>query len=226
MTKKVQMLGLALLSLCALSALMAASASAVLTYELALWLLNGADVTGAVLVDAIGELLLLNLLNLADLLCSGLFEGTVEPESLDLVTMVYDLSLIQNLIEELVGTPIECASDNICDANSGLVWPVNLPWLTEVEQDSVDGSFWELTFGAGWHLDCTVFGILAEELCELVEGENEILNVTGGIEAVEETNEMKPEAKCNEVELEGEVVFIAGNLTSAVGGGTLTVSLP
>jgi hypothetical protein len=221
------MLGLALLSLCALSALMTASASAVLTYELALWLLNGNDIPigEPVLVDAVGELLLLNLLNGADLLCSGLFEGFVEAESLDLVTMVYDLLTPQNLIEELVGLPVECTSDSICDANTGLAWPVNLPWLTELEQDSIDGSFWELTFGAEWHLECEVLKIKAEELCELPEGENEILNVTGGVEAREEEG-TKPEATCNGSANDGEVVFIAGNLTSPVGGGTLVASLP
>jgi len=98
MIRKIQMLGLALLALCALSALMTASASAVLTFELALWLLNGIDITSAVLVDSEGELTLTNLLNGAAVLCSGLFEGTVEPESLDLVTMVYDL--LSNLISK------------------------------------------------------------------------------------------------------------------------------
>src|SRR5882762_1163543 len=145
MTRKIQMLGLALLALCALSALMTASASAVLTFELALWLLDGVDISSAVLVISEGELTLTNLLNGAAILCSGLFEGFVEPESLDLVTMVYDLS--SNLIEELVGSGMLCTSDNICSANTAEFWPIGLPWLTEVEQDNPDGTFWELTFG-------------------------------------------------------------------------------
>src|SRR5882762_5285655 len=207
MIRKIQMLGLALLALCALSALMTASASAVLTFELALWLLNGIDITSAVLVDSEGELTLTNLLNGAAVLCSGLFEGTVEPESLDLVTMVYDL--LSNLIEELVGLAVECTSDNICAANTALAWPIGLPWLTEVEQDN-DGTFWELTFGAAWHLECTVLGIKVEELCELPEGEIEVLNVTGGVEAM---GEVPQENTCNGNANEGSITFAPGNLT-------------
>jgi hypothetical protein len=223
MPRKIQLLGLAWLSLSALCALTATSAFAVLTFELALWLINGNDVTRPVLVDAVGELTLLDLLNGAGVLCSGLSEGFVEPESLGLLTMMYDLLSPQNLIEELVGLANECTSDAICDASSALLWPIGLPWLMEVEQDNPDDTFWRLTLGAAWHFECTVFGIKAEELCEIPEVENEILNVTGGVEAVEETG--KAEAVCNGTTAEAEIIHAAGNFTSAE-NGTLTVSLP
>jgi hypothetical protein len=143
---KVKILGLACLSLCLLGACTTAPASAVLTFELALWLLNGVDITEPVLVDAVGEILLENLLNGLDILCSGLTEGTVEPEGLGLMTMVYDLS--GNLIEELLGSGAACTSDAICEASTVKEWPTGLPWLGEVEQDS-DGTFWGLGLGAG-----------------------------------------------------------------------------
>jgi len=215
------MLGLALLSLCALSALMTASASAVLTFELALWLLDGADVISPVLVDSLGELLLENLLNGAAIECSGLFEGFVEAESLDLVTIVYDLS--GTLWEELVGSGVACSSEKLCTEGRGKAWPIKLPWETEVERDPENGLFYELTLGAEWHLECTVLGIKAEELCTLPVGSVEILNVVGGVEAM---GPVEPEAECNGNPEEGLVEFLPGNLTTDVAGGTMSVSVP
>ena len=115
MLRKIQILGVALLALFALSTLVSASASAVLTFELALWLVNGADFVGALLVDATGELLFENLLNAASFDCSGELEGTVEAESLNLVTAVWDLELL-NVIPELGsdGTGVLCTPLNIC----------------------------------------------------------------------------------------------------------------
>jgi hypothetical protein len=232
MIRKVQMLGLLVVLASALSGLVTASASAALTYELALWLLNTADITSPILVDSEGELFLENLLNLASILCSGLFEGVVEGEGLDQVTMVYDLASPQNLIEELVSTPILCTSDNECAANTAQIWPINLPWLTEVKKDVESGLFYDITLangnGApGYHLECTVLGIKAEELCVAPaanpEFTGEILNVTGGVEGM---GVVEPEAECNNNANEGLLEFVGGNITQPIGGGTLTVSAP
>jgi hypothetical protein len=232
MIRKVQMLGLLVVLGGTLSGLIAASAAATLTYELALWLINGADITSPILVDSETEFFLENLLSLANVLCSFLFEGTVEGEGLDQVTMVYDLASPQNLIEELVGTPVLCISGNECENDTAQIWPINLPWLTEVKKDVGTGLFYDLTLAngngpPGYHFECTVLAIKREELCVAPaanpEFTGEILNVTGGVEAM---GLVEPEAECNSIANEGSLEFWPGNITHPIGGGTLTVSAP
>ncbi len=218
--RKIHILGAALMALLACSAL-ATSASA-LTFELALWLLNGNDVAGEVLTKSEGEILFENLLNGAHFTCSGVFEGTVNTNSAGTVTMVYALGTGGRLIEELAGEALLCKEEN-CEKPE--IWPIGLPWKTELEQDSEDvpATFWVLTTGAAYHFSCSVFGIKVEELCEQPAGSaNEVLNVTGGVEAM---GSVSPEANCGSNASEGEATFVAGNLTSPVNGGTLAASL-
>jgi hypothetical protein len=220
MLRKIQALGLALVAMAALSAFASAAASA-LTFELALWLFNGSDIVNPVLVTSVGELLFLNVLNGAIIHCHGQFEGFVENESKDQITMVWNLELT-HLIEELVGAAIECESLAVCDAGSALIWPIKLPWRTEVEQDPEGPTFWELTFGAAYHIECTVFGIPTVEECVAAEGTAaEILNVTGGVETM---GVATPLATCNNNAEEGEIEAEVGNLTSS-GEGTISASL-
>ena len=90
--RKIHILALALVAMFALGTLAAASASAALTFETALWLKSGNDITAAELVNAEGELKFEEVNTKATFTCSGLFEGTVEANGEDLVTMVYSLA--------------------------------------------------------------------------------------------------------------------------------------
>ena len=145
--RKIHILAVALLAMFALGTLAAASASAGLTFETALWLKNGNDITAAELVDAEGELRFEEVNTKAKFTCSGLLEGTVEANGEGLVTMVYTLAEpTQRLIEELAGEALLCKEEN-CGKPEG--WPVNLPWKTQALQDSETGLFYELTENGG-----------------------------------------------------------------------------
>jgi len=223
--RKIQIVGLAFLAVCAFSAIMATSASAALTFSLAQWLVNKELVLTALLADSTGELLLENTSNGADIDCSGLFEGTIGPESADTVTMLYNLE--GTLIEELAGTGLLCEALAVCEKltpNDTEVWATGLPWKTEVELDS-EGGFWELTLLAQYHILCLAAGglVTAEELCEpgsTGQTEVELLNVAAGVEAM---GEALPEATCNGTAGVGLVAFTAGNLTTS-SEGTVEVS--
>jgi hypothetical protein len=225
MIGKIHVLGLALVAMFALSAVATSAASAELVFELALWLFNGNDVVTPILVVATGELLLHNLLNGAIIHCSGQFEGWIENNSLDLITMVWDLELLVLIVELSTGPSITCESLAVCEANTALIWPAGLEpngWVTEVEEDPA-GVFWELIFGVGYHIECKVVGIPFVEECTLAEGTGfEALNVTGGVELM---GSAEPETSCNGNAFEGELESNPGNLILSVESGTISISL-
>ncbi len=215
------MLIFALVAVVAFSAAITSSAFAALEFTLAQWLISGARLTAEHLSDSVGELLLENVLLGAQLQCSGLFEGTVGPESADLTTMVYNLE--GKLTEELTGEAILCTNQKTCEKAEA--WPVNLPWTTELELDTTEEKFFELSKGTngepGYHVSCTVLGVKVEELCELAAGAVlEVKNVSGGVEAV---GRPEPNGPCGSNSEENALFFQVGNLTTSP-DGTLTVS--
>jgi hypothetical protein len=220
--KKIHLFTVALVAMCAFSALVTASASAVLTFEKAEWLANGTAITEALLADWVGELLTENLLNTSDILCSFLYEGTVGPGGADTITMVYDLA--GKLIEELgaAGTGLLCESMALCEPNTAETWPTGLPWKTEALLDPSTGLFYELIENSSYHIFCLgPFGIAAEELCGSSDAAIEVLNVAGGVEPM---GAFEPEGECNGNAEEGFAEAVAGGLISLTGGGTLTIS--
>jgi hypothetical protein len=229
MMRKIQVVGLVFVAVFAFGALMVTSASAALTFSLAQWLINKELVLTALLSDVAEEFLLENTSNGADLDCSFLLEGTIGPESADTTTMIYNLETTQRLIEELAGEGLLCEALAVCEKltpNDTEFWFVGLPWKTEVELDS-EGGFWELTTGLQYHILCLAAGglVTAEELCETKGGttgtfENELLNVTGGVEAM---GQATPNATCNTSEGVGLIEFFTGNLITSP-EGTLEVS--
>lgn len=220
--RKIQVFWLVLVAMCAFSAFASSQAFA-LTFELAQWLANGALIAEALLSDAVGSLFFEDLLTGAHFLCSGLFEGTVGPDSADEVTMVYDLTgrLIEELDETTATAGLVCTENlNLCSKVE--IWPVKLPWLTEVELDIETGLFYELTTGAAYNLLCEVLGMDKVELCEAVTGTSgELLNVTGGVEVM---GVAEPESTCNGVAEMGLVEADPGNLITLTNGEPLTVS--
>ena len=220
--RKIHLFTVAVVAMCAFSALVTASASAVLTFEKAEWLSGGVAITEALLADSVGELLFENLLNTADNLCSGLFEGTVGPGGADTVTMVYNLA--GTLIEELgaAGTGLLCESMALCEPNTAEIWPTGLPWKTEALLDPSNGLFYQLLENSSYHIFCLgPFGIAAEELCTTPDANIEVLNVAGGVEPM---GAFEPEAECNGNAEEGFVEAVAGGTITLTGGGTLTIS--
>ncbi len=231
--RKIQLLGMVLVAMFAFSAFISSSAFAA-EFELAQWLVGspGAKITAALASDTLGELTLLNDENGGGMLCSGLFEGTVGPESADEITMVYNLA--GTLIEELDGTTaaggVSCVeSKETCETGSE-VWPVNLPWKTELELNTVTGTYWDLVVPNGNGLTPAYFilclalsGLVnVEELCEALIGSGgELLNVTGGVEPF---GEALPLGNCSSHT--GVTVLLAdpGGLITLTSGEALTVS--
>ena len=85
---------------------------------------NGNDITAAELVTSEGELRFEEVNTKVHFTCSGLFEGMVEANGEDLVTMVYSLAEpTQRLIEELAGEALLCKEEN---CGKPEIWLVNL----------------------------------------------------------------------------------------------------
>jgi hypothetical protein len=185
--KRFQLMGVALLALLAFGVLTAASASAQ-TFLLAEWLVGGVAVTTELLVEVSGELLLTDNGLKAMVLCSGIIDGWVGPNSLDFISEI--LSLSGGVIGAPLGsgTPLLCVAQEGCSttAETPNVWAVNLPWETEaelIEQTGFTG-FAGLILPSGtnttigWAVECTILGIKSEDTCTTPEGVAE-LNLSG-----------------------------------------------
>ena len=218
---------LALVAVGAFSALTASSAFAVLTTALANWLNNGAIVTANTSVTTTGELLFENVLNAAQILCSGIFVGTVGANGVDEVTEVL------NLAEEKVGEAREelgivCTTEKLCEPNPE-IRPDGLPFLSLLLLDTENGLFVdELVLNAnnvlpGYLILCEVLKVNVEELCESVEGTfGEVSNATADVEGL---NALSPLATCNGNTLDGKIENNAEHIALiALLTGTLSVS--
>jgi hypothetical protein len=224
--KKIQILGLALVAVFAFGVIIAASASAE-EFLLAQWLVAGALVTSALPSLSEGEILLHNTKTGLHIVCSFHAEGTIGPNSLDTITEVLSLTGVKT------GTPLANETEALlCKSVAGCensatdieVWPVGLPWQTEVELAEPSGKFFDLIFKAKYELLCLVLGIASSEECTAAEGTAaEVVNAAGGgVEAAEKP--ASPNASCTIGGAEsGENVPLAGNLTTS-SEGAVTVS--
>jgi hypothetical protein len=134
--RKIQILGLALGAVFAFSAIAAASAFAESEF-----LANGAVITEELASEGSGELTLSTLvlgITAVKIDCSGIFDGTVGPKNLDLITELLNLSKELISLTALSGLALSCevltSFNSECGAVGGLaeLWAVNLPWLTEL----------------------------------------------------------------------------------------------
>jgi hypothetical protein len=190
---------MALFAVSALASVMVSSASAEEPLTLlAWWLVNGVQVPegqelntetpGSILLEdtkagLFGEP--------AGVLCSGILDGTVGFDGLDVISAV--LNLKSELIGELTGLALlgtgggpDCVADpspSICpDGTPELpieVWPFKLPWPTLLELyllSPANYSFVILVFGATYHILCWVAGIDTEDECTSTESMFEVLN--------------------------------------------------
>jgi hypothetical protein len=184
--KRNHVLGVALFAMFAFGVL-TASASAV-TFLLAQWLFNGAAVTTALLVEGAGEVEIVNtnaggLGVTSKILCSGVGEGWVGPESLDFGSEVLTLTGVLVSSTELVGKAAECTNSLNCE--SPQVWPDGVPEESEVELmvDGTEEFFVDLVFNAGWYVECTILGFKVAELCEAAEIAVQLTNEAAGVDA-------------------------------------------
>src|ERR1700683_4706672 len=118
--RKIRLLGITLLALCAFGALTAVSASA--AFLLAEWLVGGVLVNSELLVEISGELLLEDSKGVlgapAMALCSLTFTGWIGPNSLGWVSEVLNLegTIISNT--PLTGESLSCAPQTGCEKNT------------------------------------------------------------------------------------------------------------
>ena len=177
MMRKIQLLGVAMLALFAFGAFTAVSASA--AYLLAEWLVGGAAVTTELLSEISGELLLEDtkgaLGSPAMVLCSGILDGWVGPNSLGWISEILTLGGVAVSNTVLSGQALECTAQTACETNTTvLVWPIGLPSETEVELlEQTGGPLFEVSTvkNQGFYISsCLVLGISAEDECTSTEG--------------------------------------------------------
>jgi hypothetical protein len=198
--RKIQVLGIALLALFAFGALTAMSASAANTYLLAEWLLNGVAIGASEtnLVEIDGTLLLEDtkavLGSPAAVRCTGSFDGWVGPNSLDFITEVLNVAEESISTTPLTGLALTCVAETGCESSTPpLVYPVGMPWESEVELLEQSGEATALRFmdlittknnggKLGWEIEnCLVLGTAHEDECVATEGVTELTLAAGPV---------------------------------------------
>lgn len=152
---------------------LAAAPALAVTFLLAEWLANGAPVTTELTTTAADELELTDkktFVGAATVLCSMSLDGWVGPNSLDHVSEILSLSGVGISNTPLVGTALMCTALKVCEASSApTVYPVHMPWNTEVELIEGTGFFADLLFGTGgnpgWEITCLVLGVSVTDEC-------------------------------------------------------------
>ena len=234
--KKLQILVLTLFAVSAFTAAVVSAASAAETL-LALWLANGATFTGNLAVNEEGTLLMednkVPIIGGSDVLCSGLFEGTINgANGEDQMTMLWSLGTSQKLVEpNLVGEVLLCTASKGCESSATdiEIWPLELPLntLLFLEEPNL---FLVLVFSpgageaVGYEVKCLVLGTVRGDVCKQPANdlELEIINVAGGVETV---GGAEPLGKCSEGgEALGIISSIAGNIENLIEGGPLSAS--
>jgi hypothetical protein len=230
--KKLHLLGVALVAVFAFAALTAASASAV-TFLLAEWLVGGLPITADLNVESTGELELEEtILGLKiTVLCSGILDGTIGPNGLDVISELLRLdgTTVVSLVG-LVAPALLCT--NVSNCPSPEVWAVHLPWgsLVELMEEGTEVFFADLVLNSGagnpgWEILCSNG---TSDECTVTEGVSEKMNEANGTlvtlfsEAFTELAGLKL-ANCTTGGNEQGIVTGSGTI-SIVGGGALTVS--
>jgi hypothetical protein len=174
---RVMGVGVALLAVLALSALaMASSASAAPTYLLAEWLDNSIALISTMLGEAVGTLLFEDLEVMAigklaaAVVCSLILEGDYGVNGADDFTEDLSLEDVEIGLVALVGKPLLCTKETLCEDAEG--WAVNLPWLTLLElwEEGAQSGFVDLISSngngnPGMYIECMVLGVKTQDEC-------------------------------------------------------------
>ncbi len=198
----------------------ASTASAEVTL-LAEWLINGTGVTTLTLVEGIGEILLSDTANGSDILCSAIGVGSVGPDGEGEVTEMLTLTDVQISLS----APGLCSADSTCESSTTDVegFPEKFPWHGILYLSEAGLYLTTLIQGESEYvISCLVLGIKITDECHTEKSTFEVHNVTGGVEAKEESG--TPLATCSIGGAgTGELVPLAGNLLTSP-SGTVTVS--
>jgi hypothetical protein len=221
--RKIQILGIALVAMFAFSAIVASMASAETTL-LAEWLVSGAAVTATLTTTSTGTVLVEDAQAKIGIECGGELVGTVGPNGEGSTTAVLAPGG-GNAIT--LGNLLKCTPFKGCEASATdvLVAPEGLPWQGLLQLDEGTGATFlgDAIAGGSFFTECLVIGIKVSETCNNPSTQSgEVLNVTGGIEAM---GNVSPNVNCTVGgNGAGEITFLAGNLTKVTGGGTLEAS--
>jgi hypothetical protein len=183
--RKIQLVSIlfAMFAFCALSA-----TSAMASTLLAEWLLNGVAIGADNLVEIDGELLLEDTKAIlggpADVLCSGILDGFVEPASRDTITELLSLNNEgTDLVPLTSNLSLDCVAQAGCETNTPvLVYAVGLPWESEVElvEQGTEKFFADFlttkaSSGLGWEItNCLVLGTVHEDTCTTARGVSQL----------------------------------------------------
>jgi hypothetical protein len=229
--KKYQIV-MAFIAVFAFSAVAVASASAETTL-LAEWLFNGAAVTALLSVETSGNLNLSTLvlgIDAVEILCEGIFDGSVGPNGEDEITAVLTTPGKEEVSKTaLSGVFINCTTQagsatEECGKTGALaeVWPLNLPWHTNLFLME-SGTFLDSLFAGtgettqpGYEVRC-VSGGKAENTCRGNTSSTITNGTTDVMGAFDSTSE---KVKCTT----GEGDLIGTGLTADTSEGTLSVS--
>jgi hypothetical protein len=217
--RKIHLIGLAVFAVFAFSAFAASSAFAVSKF-----LLKAAEITETIPSEATGELLLedMNATGKPDILCSGIFDGTIAAGG-----VTGSIESVLTLSKESLANLVECEAHSTCTNPTDVV-AVNLPWNTEVML-TAGGLYYELINahsggGApGYTVVCKSI-ITIEDTCT---GSTSSLleNVTGGVlgEFLETESEgITPPGNCSVGGTGQGLVVGDGLITSTSGALTLS----
>jgi len=176
---------------------------------------------------------------LNEILCSGLFEGTVLPGGVDLITDAWTLPPSQQLIGELGGNSVTCevtfdGGGTSCEVGSASVWVDELTltspaltWETLIELDGT--TFLDHFHNVAFELLCKLLEPVGTELEALCSGLTSAVLENEGEAVLISFNEESEELQCvNSVggtEVEKTPTAILGKFDIlSVNAGSLAVS--
>jgi hypothetical protein len=222
--KKLHLIGMALVAVFAFSAVVAAAASAAPE-----WLVKGTAVTSALAVETKGSLLLTDLkasiLGESSVECiNGALIGTVNSAGKDTVTEI-KVGTVTSKGNGLTGTVLECKGVKGCEG-TGLVYPIGLPWTTQLELVEGVGVVDDTTSASGkigYVVECSIFGVKEEDECLQTLGSAVISNMVAetdvlGIVKEENTGECSlSKEKTGDLAGEGLIVTTNGEALEVSG---------
>jgi hypothetical protein len=229
-----RVIGLVFFALFAFSAILAASASAVVTL-LAEWLVGGAAITATLASKATGEILLEDTKVLGvkvDILCSAILDGSILTDGESEITEVLSLTGVLVTKTPLSGEPLSCENKESCGAAGALalVYPLNLPWV-DLLYSRENGQIWDdvtseaaekAAAGPGYEVECTILGTKITDECTTASGltEFQVINNT----AAELNGPAEPNGNCTAGGAGAGINEVFDAPITVNEGGTLTVS--
>ena len=202
--KKFYAVMLMLFAVIAFGAVVAGSASAETTLG-AEWLENGSAITTTKASETVGALLLEDKTVKAAVICHGSLDGTVGATGQDEITEVLNVakeavSTLGNLALLGTGSKLpDCETETGCAEGTAAspieVWPVGLPWKTQLFTME-NGSVLDLIENFGYEMLCLVLSINAEDACSAADTNLLVQNNAAGDASTPSGSVAEPLANC------------------------------